>query len=304
MTHYKQERRIMRKIITLLLVAIAFTSIQSLSAQQDPNFTLYNFNMNVINPAYAGAQEYPELNVVYRSQWIGIDDAPRTATFVYSTSLGNNLGLGVTAINDRVFVLDETDLAIDVSYRLKMGEESNLYFGMKLGGGFVNIDLTRANAPGGDPLFTQNQSFFNPHVGAGMYIDTPDFYISVSTPNFLNGDRYEKNGNVPSAAVENVHFYLGGGYHFNLNKNLVLTPRVMVRAVEGAPASYDVGSSLLINDKITTGINYRVDELYSVYGMLTVFDRLQFGMSYDITKDTSLVNDEASLEFLVKYKFK
>ena len=299
------KRTIMKKsIISLLTIACALIINNKAQAQQDPNFTLYNFNMNVINPAYAGTQETPELNVVYRSQWIGIDDSPRTATFVYSRALGNNLGIGITAMNDRVFVLDQTDIAVDLSYKLKLGEESNLYFGMKLGGGFVNIDLARANAPGTDLLFAQNQSFFNPHVGAGMYIDTKDFYISVSTPNFLNGDRYEKNGNVPSAAVENMHLYLGGGYHFSVNDKLVVTPRVMVRTVAGAPASYDLGSSLMFDEKLTAGVNYRVDELYSVYGMIKFFDKLQFGIAYDITKDSSLINDDGSLEFLVKYQFK
>lgn len=305
MTSYNQNSTIMKKsIISILTFTLALVLTQTTQAQQDPNFTLYNFNMNVINPAYAGSQENPELNLVYRSQWLGVDDAPRTGTLVYSTSLGNNLGLGVTMMNDRVFVLDQTDLAVDISYKLQMGEESHLYFGMKLGGGFVNIDLTRANAPGNDPLFTQNQSFFNPHVGAGIYIDNPKFYISLSTPNFLNGDRYEKTGNVPSAAVENMHLYLGGGYHFDLNDNLTLTPRVMVRSVEGAPASYDVGASMDIDDKLTTGVNYRVDELYSIYGLMTFFDRFRFGISYDITKETNLVNDNGSLEFILKYQFK
>ncbi len=48
---------------------------------------------------------------------------------------------------------------------------------MKLGGGFVNVDLSRANAPGNDLLFAENQSFFNPHIGAGLYIDDPKFYL-------------------------------------------------------------------------------------------------------------------------------
>ena len=39
------------KILSLLLVGFTATT---LVAQQDPNFTLYNFNMNIINPAYAG----------------------------------------------------------------------------------------------------------------------------------------------------------------------------------------------------------------------------------------------------------
>ncbi|MFY0604035.1 MAG: type IX secretion system membrane protein PorP/SprF [Flavobacteriaceae bacterium] len=297
----------MRKsIITIITMTFALLMIPNkAAAQQDPNFTLYNFNMNIINPAFAGIKESPELNFVYRSQWIGVDDAPRTATIAYSRALGSNLGIGVSLINDRVFVLDQTDVAIDFSYRLKMSEKTNFYFGLKAGGGFVNIDLTRVSTPGTDPLFMQNQSFFNPHIGAGINIQNEKFYISISTPNFLNGDRYEKQGNTPSVAVENVHLYMGGGYNFTLSDSMVLTPRFMMRTVEGAPTSYDIGSSLEINNKIIAGANLRVDEMVSIYGLFNVIDNLKLGFAYDITmSNLSIANDNGSLEFILKYQFK
>lgn len=294
-----------RSIITLLIITFSLLIISKAQAQQDPNFTLYNFNMNIINPAFAGNKEAPELNMVYRSQYIGIDDAPRTVALAYSRALGSNLGIGVSLINDRVFVLNETDVAIDISYKIQTSDDTNIYFGLKAGGGFVNIDLTKANAPGNDPLFTQNQSFFNPHIGAGLNIQNEKFNISISTPNFLNGKRYEKQGNAPSVAVENMHFYIGGSYNFNLTDNLMLTPRFMMRTVEGAPTSYDVGSSLEINNKITAGANYRVEEMVSIYGLFNVIDNLKLGVAYDmVTTDINLVNDNGSLEFILKYQFK
>lgn len=275
------------------------------NAQQDPNFTLYNFNMNIINPAFAGASENPELNLVYRSQYLGIDDGPRTAALTYSAGLGSNLGIAVSLINDRVFVLNETDVAVDISYKIQTSDNTDIYFGLKAGGGFVNIDLTKSNAPGNDPLFTENQSFFNPHIGAGLNIQNEKFNISISTPNFLNGKRYEKQGNAPSAAIENMHFYIGGSYNFNLSDKLLLTPRFMMRTVEGAPTSYDVGSSIEINKKIIAGANYRVEEMVSIYCLANVIDNLKLGVAYDmVTTDINLVNDNGSLEFILKYQFK
>ena len=295
----------MRKsIITIIAITFALLITNNKAeAQQDPNFTLYNFNMNIINPAFAGIKDSPELNLVYRSQYLGIDDAPRTISMAYSKPMGKNLGLGISVINDRVFVLTETDIAIDVSYRLQVGEETNLYFGIKAGGGFTNIDLTRAFNGGSDPLFQENQDFFNPHIGAGLNIQNKHFYISVSTPNFLRGERYIKQANIPSAAVDQSHFYLGGGYNFFLNSNLTLTPRVMIRTVEGAPTSYDLGASLEIQEKFTAGSNYRVDEMVSIYGLFTVIDKLKLGAAYDITTSSEFINDDGSLEFILKYQF-
>jgi len=229
---------------------------------------------------------------------------PKTMSLAYSKGLGKNLGLGISIIHDKVFVLKETDLAVDFSYKVKMDETTHLYFGLKAGGGFVNIDLSDSGAPGNDPLFTENQSFFNPHIGAGMHITNEKFYISFSTPNFLKGDRYEKQGNAPSAAIDNTHFYLGGGYNFRLNPTLVLTPKVMSRFVSGAPASYDLGASLDIDRRFVTGFNYRLDEMYSVYGMFRIVDKLQLGVAYDITHTTAnLINDDGSVEFILKYQF-
>jgi type IX secretion system PorP/SprF family membrane protein len=273
-------------------------------AQQDPNFTLYNFNMNIINPAFAGIKQSPELNLVYRSQYLGIDDSPRTISMAYSKAMGNNIGLGISVINDRVFILDQTDITLDISYKLKVFEGTNIYFGIKAGGGFTNIDLTRSNARGNDLLFSENQSFFNPHVGAGINIANGNFYISISTPNFLKGERYEKEGNTPVAGINNSHFYLGAGYHIGLNDNLTLTPRFMMRTVAGAPTSYDAGASLEISDKYAIGANARIEETTSIYGLIRVIKKLKLGFAYDISNaDINAVNDNGSLEFILKYQF-
>ncbi|MBL4604100.1 MAG: type IX secretion system membrane protein PorP/SprF [Flavobacteriaceae bacterium] len=295
----------MRKsIITVFTITFALLITNKAEAQQDPNFTLYNFNMNIINPAFAGIKETPELNLVYRNQFLGIDDSPRTISLAYSRGLGKNLGIGISIINDKVFVLTQTDVAVDISYKLQMGERTNLYFGIKAGGGFTNIDLTKVSTPGTDLLFSQNQSFFNPHIGAGINIQSPKFYIAISTPNFLKGERYEKQGNTPAAAVNNAHFYLGGGYHIGLTDNLILTPRFMLRTVQGAPTSYDAGASLEINKRFTAGANIRIDETTSIYGLVRVIDKLKLGFAYDITTtDITNVNDSGSLEVILKYQF-
>ena len=167
----------------------------------------------------------------------------------------------------------------------------------------MNIDLTRSNAPGIDPLFTRNQSFFNPHLGAGLNIQNEKFFISLSTPNFLNGERFERQGNVPTAAIDQAHFYIGGGYNIDFNENLTISPRVMVRSVEGAPASYDLGATAELYKKFTVGANVRLDETLSIYSLINVVNKLKLGVGYDITTASELINDDGSIEFILKYQF-
>ena len=285
----------------LFLLAICFTQFST--AQQDPNFTLYNFNMNIINPAYAGSNAIKEITLGYRSQWIGITDAPNTQALSFTTPLKNNLGMGLSVVRDQVFVLQETDITMDISYKLKISETHDIYFGVKAGGSVVNIDLSRAGASGNDPLFSQNQSFFNPQFGAGAYLRHDDFYLSISSPNFLNGKRYIKQGNAPRAAVDNLHMYYGFGYHFDISDNVRITPAVMYRNTQGAPSSTDLSATMKYN-KIQAGMNYRIDEMYSIFGLINIFENVKFGAAYDFTtSEVNQLNDNGSMEVIIKFQF-
>ena len=291
------------KNLKYIFILIAICIVQKSTAQQDPNFTLYNFNMNLINPAFAGSTDAKQLSIGYRSQWIGISDAPNTQALNYSTPLKNGLGLGVSLVRDQVFVLQETDLTVDVSYKLQVSKTHDLFFGIKTGASFVNIDLTKAGALGNDPLFASNQSFTNMQFGAGAYLRHENYYVSISSPNFLNGKRYVKQGNAPKAAVDNLHMYYGAGYHFKVNETVQITPALMHRSTQGAPSSTDISATVDYN-KIQAGMNYRVDEMYSIFTLFDIMDNVRFGAAYDFTTSKiSQVNNNGSIEMMIRYQF-
>lgn len=289
-----------KTIYTLILFCFA----QFCFAQQDANFTLYNYNMNIINPAYAGSNASKEISLGYRSQWVGINDAPNTQVFSYTSPLNNNLGLGVSIIRDQVFILQETDITLDISYKIKVAEAYDIYFGIKAGGSMINIDFNKAGANGNDPLFSENQNILNSQFGAGIYLRHDDFYLSISTPNFLNGKRYIKQGNAPKAAVDNLHMYYGIGYHFKVSENFKITPAIMYRNTSGAPSSIDINTTLQFKTIVEAGMNYRVDEMYSIFTMFTIIKNVKFGAAYDFTTSRiNQINDNGSMEVMIKFLF-
>ncbi|PCI33060.1 MAG: hypothetical protein COB60_08455 [Flavobacteriaceae bacterium] len=288
------------KIVSLLIIVLSMSGVQ---AQQDPYYTLYKYNLNIVNPAHAGSSNFNELTTGFRMQWIGVEDAPKTQFITYSQPLNNKLGIGFSVVNDEVFVLKETDVTVDMSYHIKLNEAYLLYFGLKGGGSFINIDLSRANVQN-DPLFSENQSFFNPTLGAGLYLKNEKFYLSMSTPNFLSGDRYEKEGNVPVAATDELHVYLGGGYNVQVSERVLFKPSIMMRYVKGAETAFDLSATFEFNKKISAGINYRIDESVSVFTMLKVLDTMQFGLGYE--KATAIINDytgTGTFEALLRFRF-
>ena len=88
---------------------ILFTYFEG-EAQQNPHYTQYMYNMNVVNPAYAGSKESVSFGLLYRKQWINIEDSPATFTFAGHTPAGKNVGVGISFIADKVGPVTEQNV--------------------------------------------------------------------------------------------------------------------------------------------------------------------------------------------------
>src|SRR5680860_1272177 len=129
----KIKLNIIKGLGILLMVMAGFTS----NAQQDPMYTQYMFNTQIINPAYAGTWESVGFMVLGRQQWAGLDGAPQTYTFTMQAPLKNEkVALGLNLISDKVGLEKRLYMFADYSYLVKLNEKTNLRLGLK--GGFTN----------------------------------------------------------------------------------------------------------------------------------------------------------------------
>lgn len=86
------------------------------SAQQDTHFTMYRNHMSIFNPAVTGTEERGFINLSYKNQWQGVDQAPQTQAISFGTPLGGErAGLGFNVINDATFIEDQTSFFITFS---------------------------------------------------------------------------------------------------------------------------------------------------------------------------------------------
>src|SRR5690554_7169462 len=105
----------MKKLFFTL--SLAFLVVSNVEAQQDPHYTQYMYNMNVMNPAYAGSKENLAVGLLYRMQWVDIEDAPKTGTLSIHSPIGRNVGLGLSAVSDKIGPVEESNIYADFSYR-------------------------------------------------------------------------------------------------------------------------------------------------------------------------------------------
>ena len=293
------------KKISLLLIFIIILGIKDMSAQQDPQYTQYMYNMNVMNPAYAGSKESLSITGLYRTQWSGLDGAPETITFSAHSPITDRMGLGLSAIKDELGPISETNVYVDFSYTLPMGENLKLALGIKAGATFHDVGLTSLELQDpGDPFFSENIDNVYPNVGAGAFLYSDKFYLGLSVPNFLNSLHLDENG--LQYGSETQHFFATAGYVFQINDNFKLKPSVMVKSAFETPVSFDGNLNALFFDKFEIGASYRLDDSFSGIVGFQVTDFLRIGYAYDhITselKGVGSASHEVVLTFDIFFK--
>src|SRR5690554_1030938 len=84
-------------------VLILFTVVVGLHAQQDAQYTQYMYNTMSVNPAYAGSRGQLSIAALYRSQWVGLEGAPKSQTLnLHSPIRNSRLGYGISIVNDNI----------------------------------------------------------------------------------------------------------------------------------------------------------------------------------------------------------
>lgn len=288
------------KKIGISLAALSCFSIAK--AQQDPQYTQYMYNANVINPAYVGSKENLTIFGMYRAQWVGMQGAPKTAVVSAATPLGDTgLGLGVNFVNDRIGAMDENNISVDLSYTIDLNQDYKLAFGLKTTANILSVDYTKLTIydPTDPTTLTNINNKFNPNLGAGAYLFSDKAYVGVSVPNFLTTDRYDDND--VTIMRQKAHFYLMGGYVFELNPSVQFKPATLIKAVSGAPLQVDLTANFLIVDKFTIGAAYRWDASVSALAGFQINENLFVGYSYDAETTKLRNHSSGSHEIFLRF---
>ncbi|WP_339653240.1 type IX secretion system membrane protein PorP/SprF [uncultured Salegentibacter sp.] len=274
----------MKKTITkyLIFAVVILFSVKGM-AQQDPLFTQYMYNMSVINPAYA-TDDPGMLNLggIYRSQWQNVDGAPSTANFFAHTPISERVELGLTVVHDEIGgIVKENNITADFAYVLPAGENSKISFGLK--GGLTTFDANlsglQVNQPGDPALENVNEVF--PVFGVGAFWFGDNYYLGASAPNLFTSKYIDNEQEIAALGEEEIHYYLTGGYVFQLNPDLKLKPAFMARGVQGAPLAVDVTANVLLYDRLEAGVGYRFNETITGLVNFKITPSLRVGYAYD-----------------------
>ncbi|SIT05033.1 type IX secretion system membrane protein, PorP/SprF family [Zobellia uliginosa] len=267
--------------------------------QQPPQYTQYMYNTAVLNSGYS-ANSTLEATLLHRSQWVGIDGAPETQSLSVQGKLRERISLGLTAINDNIGAANDLDVNGTFAYEIPTGYTTKLSLGVNAGIDVLKVDWSKGIYQDGlDPVFAENVNKIRPVFGAGAYFYSSNWYVGLSTHNFLNSQIY--NDDEVEVTDRKSQYYLMAGYVLDLSDNLKFKPAILTKHVAGAPITVDVSGNFLIKETLALGLAYRYNDAISALAGLHISKSFFLGYAYDYSTTGLKSYNDGSHEIILKY---
>lgn len=329
----------MRKSFLILLLA----GCGMAKAQQRPHYTQYILNNYILNPALAGIENYTDVKISHRHQWVGINDAPVTTYLTVSAPInkkddretatsfhmdGENprgreywkdyqaaaphSGVGLTVLNDRTGPLNRFSMYGTYSYHIGISARTSLAAG--LSAGFTNNSLNTNKLDFGvanpvDPAVASS-GYINklrPDLQAGLWLYSADYFVGASAQQILPQGLQFSNDTLKVKRNSYAHFFLQGGFRFFVSDDITCIPSAVLRIVDPLPVGVDVNAKFQYRDIFWLGASYRVKDGFAGMLGVNISNTLNLGYSYDYT--TSNLNNftrgthEVVIGFLLGNKY-
>ena len=251
----------------------------------------------------AGHDGYTSFNATARQQWLGFTDAPQTYSaswqarmFRRSYRIINNpirnknmlvpstkgrVGLGAYVINDLNAQVSRTGLSFSYAYHIPMADRQ-LSFGLAVKA-FQYRLFTESLVFGedGDPVLSGDfkKVGYSPDADFGVYYSHRKYFMGFSVSNLLQ-TAVMIGGNQVANFKTYRHYWVLGGYKFDLNREFQLEPSLLLKTTENWNPQGDFSLRVFYREQVWAGLSYRTNR--SVIAMVGVkVERIYFGYAFD-----------------------
>jgi len=301
----------MKRIVLLLVCIITCVSITQ--AQNEVPFSQYHTALGYYNPASAGRHGELDVSALYRLQWMGWTNAPKT---VFASAnmpfyfMKKEHGVGVVVVSDQISSLYQ-DLSAGLQYAfLKKIGKGTLRTGIQLGmvsrtagGSFIITPDSTDNTGGSDEAIPNNKiekKVFD--ANAGLFYATDKWYIGIGVMHLLE----------PVIETESLYTFINrgynfiGGYNIRMNNPLFeMQPSVFVQTNLNT-YKVDVTARAVYAKKYSAGLSWRMNENRLADALVLLlgatFGKVEGGYAYDIPLSNVGRGTAGSHELFLKYK--
>ncbi len=192
-----------------------------LFSQQRPHYTQYILNNYILNPALSGIENYTDIKLSARTQWAGLEGAPKTMYFSVQAPIGKSdyrtsatsfgvpggnprgkaywddytvsaphHGIGFFVVSDKTGNYNHLNAAVSYAYHIGLTPQISLAAGLSAG-------ISQYSHNNAQSVFNYGDLFDNalgdaeisqkmrPDLGAGLWLYSSKYFIGFSAQNIV-----------------------------------------------------------------------------------------------------------------------
>ena len=325
----------------LLATLSALGFLVAVYGQQLPQYTQFQKNPYLVNPAATGAHDMFNMSLGGRLQWVGLSNAPSTSYLYLSTPAskfrsafmnrtygkvtrntksvkhpkmrigGLVHGFGGQLLVDQFGAFRTLKFAGSYAVHLPINRTYTLSFGTNAGLSSHTFLTDKAQVLSNLTATGVNDLVYNAQantgaqyvmdIDAGMYFYGNGFYTGFAATNLTRN--LVRFGNLNTNFAPVMHFFGTLGYRFIVNNRMDVTPGLLVKYVRNAPVSVEANVLLDFNDVFWIGITYRHLDAVAFLAGTTINEKFRIGYSFDLSISRLIKYNSGGHELVLSYIF-
>ena len=225
----------LNNVSKIIIVVIAFFFTTNVASAQDPAFSQFYANPLYLNPAFAGTNVCPRVNLNYRDQWPGIGRTYVTTSVSWDQhiqSLGGGLGILVSQDRAGAGNLNTSHASLLYSYRLRLNNTFSMKAGFEASYRMIQLDWTDLTFgdmidpqygfiyPTGEQIDTYPSSKNFPDFSAGLLGYSENFFFGFAAHHLtMPNQGFISESELPTKLTAHI----GGNFAINQYRNEVTT---------------------------------------------------------------------------------
>jgi type IX secretion system PorP/SprF family membrane protein len=299
----------------VLLMSFFFAAV--VYGQQRPHYTQYILNNYILNPALSGIENYTDVKMSARDQWVGLNGAPRTMYLSIHAPIGKkdlktsatsfsipgenprgyaywenyeasapHHGIGFSMVNDKTGLYNRFSANVSYAYHIGLSPTTNLSAGFAGGIMKISRDGSKSTYNNGDPTDPAEGSVadiyrIRPDLSAGLWLYSASYFAGVSAQQIIPQKVSFVDDTLGFKLVP--HLFATAGYRFLLSEDVNAIPSFMVKYISPLEPQVDVNLKVQYRDLLWIGGSYRFKYGYAAMVGLNVSNTFNIGYAYDFT---------------------
>lgn len=292
----------MRKII---LFHLFFLFSLTLLAQDYPIYNQYFNNPYLINPAFVGNSGYLEVGATHRRQWLGWEDAPVSTVLTLQIPTKKAVNIGFSASSESTAFLKRSSILATFGYKVKLGDDHSLRFGLSGGVGNYFLDPTVLDYGNSDDpavvTMLGSKYFFDGQFGVAYTLK--GLKLGFALPRLFDSKVFEK-ANLKDVRYAQLQYNLfSGSYKISIPySGISFEPSVIYRMGESITQKWEGLGTIYFKDLVWIGGSYRQKFGPAFFGGLTI-KNFKVGYAYEIPTSAVAQYSSGSHELQLSIRF-